>query len=195
METAIDIVGISLRLTARARVSPAARASAHPNWASAESAEKIAGGRANGGPSLGALRRKVRRFRTIRTLAGADLTPGCSAPTAKEDLMRIYTARDAAKKFGALLEDADAGPVTILKSGRPRAVLISKRTFEQYQRAYEKEQEEQFADLVFKGIDLIRDGKLCEGERALALTRRLQMKELRPGDAKAIGKLLGEPGK
>lgn len=104
--------------------------------------------------------------------------------------MKTYSARDAAKKFGALLEDADAGPVAILKSGRPRAVLVSARHWAEYEAAYAKMRDERMIELLAKSVDLLADGKLGQGERAFALVRRLRLNEPRPGDAKTAAQLL-----
>jgi prevent-host-death family protein len=109
--------------------------------------------------------------------------------------MRTFTAREAYKKFGALLEAADAGPVAILKAGRPRAVVLSARRFEDYQKAYDKENEERFADLIQLSLDLLKEDKLGKGQRALALARRLRLHEERPGDARAAAALKAEQSK
>ena len=106
--------------------------------------------------------------------------------------MKLMTASAASKKFGALLDAADAGPVTILKDGRPRAVVLSARQFEDYRRAYDKESEERFAEMVHLGLDLLREDKLGNGQRALALARRLRLHEEKPGDARAAEMLSKE---
>lgn len=106
--------------------------------------------------------------------------------------MKMMTATDASKKFGALLEAADAGPVAILKDGRRRAVVLSARDFEAYEAAYRKESDERFVDLIHVTLDLLKEGKLGKGQRALALARRLRLEEEQPGDARAIDALLQE---
>ncbi len=35
--------------------------------------------------------------------------------------LRIFTALDAAKRFGAVLDAVEGGPVTIHRNGRPRS--------------------------------------------------------------------------
>jgi prevent-host-death family protein len=104
--------------------------------------------------------------------------------------VKSYSARDAAKKFGALLEDADAGPVEITKSGRRRAVLVSARSWAEYEAAYAKASDDRLLDLLAKSVDLLADGKLGRGVRALALARRLRLNEEKPGDERAAGQLL-----
>lgn len=106
--------------------------------------------------------------------------------------MKVMTATAASKKFGALLDAAEAGPVTILKDGRPRAVVLSARSFDEHRRAYEKESEERFADMIHLGLDLLKEDKLGKGQRALALARRLRLHEEKPGDARAAEKLRNE---
>ncbi len=106
--------------------------------------------------------------------------------------MIIFTARDAAKKFGALLDAAERGPVSILKSGRPRAVMISARQFDEYEKDRKKAHEEKLVDLIHSSLDLLREGKLGQGQKALALVRRLRLQEEKPGDARAADKLLEE---
>lgn len=44
--------------------------------------------------------------------------------------MKTMTAKDAKNNFGVLLEEAQRGPVTIQKNGRPVAVLVSMREYE-----------------------------------------------------------------
>lgn len=104
--------------------------------------------------------------------------------------MRVFSASDAAKRFGALLAAADHGPVTIAKAGRPCAVIISTRLFARYDEAYEKANGERCADLILRSIDLVKEGKLGRGQRALALARRLRLHDENPGDAKAVDSLL-----
>lgn len=99
--------------------------------------------------------------------------------------MRIFTARDAAKKFGALLEAAESGPVTILRAGRPRAVMISARLFQQYEKDHAKANDEKFIDMIHLSLDLLKEGKLGQGQKTLALIRRLRLHQENPGDARA----------
>ncbi len=104
--------------------------------------------------------------------------------------MKSYSARDAAKRFGALLEDADSGPVEITKNGRRRAVLVSARSWAEYEAAHAKASDERLLGLLAKSVDLLAEGQLGQGERALALMRRLRLKEPRPGDERAAAELL-----
>lgn len=104
--------------------------------------------------------------------------------------LRIFSARQAAKQFGALLDAAEQGPVTIHRNGKPRAVLVSARDFACYEKAYRKDEKERTASLILRGLDLLKEGKLGKGERALALARRLRLNEERPGDAVSADKIL-----
>lgn len=45
--------------------------------------------------------------------------------------MKVVTARQAHKKLGRVLDEAQHEPVTICKNGRPYCVILSARDFEQ----------------------------------------------------------------
>ncbi|MDZ7627289.1 MAG: type II toxin-antitoxin system Phd/YefM family antitoxin [Parvularculaceae bacterium] len=106
--------------------------------------------------------------------------------------MRIFSAQDAAKKFGALLEAAAEAPVAIHRNGRPRAAIVSWRRFEDYERALKQHSEAQLLDTLSTALDLLSAGKLGKGERALALAlaRRLGVAAPSEADTKTAGKLL-----
>lgn len=97
--------------------------------------------------------------------------------------LRIFSARDAAKNFGAVLEAADADPVTIHRHGRPRAAVIGWPLFEQYRKAYEDALEEKRIYFLEASIKALAEGKLGTGQRALALAKRLRDGEAILGDA------------
>lgn len=48
--------------------------------------------------------------------------------------MKTVAAKDAKNRFGQLIDDAQRGPVTIEKNGRPFAVVQSYADFEETQR-------------------------------------------------------------
>ena len=48
--------------------------------------------------------------------------------------MKTVAAKDAKNRFGQLIDDAQRGPVTIEKNGRPFAVVQSYADFEEAQR-------------------------------------------------------------
>ncbi len=48
--------------------------------------------------------------------------------------MKTVAAKDAKNRFGQLIDDAQRGPVTIEKNGRPYAVVQSYTDFEEAQR-------------------------------------------------------------
>ena len=48
--------------------------------------------------------------------------------------MKTVAAKDAKNRFGQLIDDAQRGPVTIVKNGRPFAVVQSYADFEETQR-------------------------------------------------------------
>ncbi|MFN3961075.1 MAG: hypothetical protein ACK4NP_14340 [Parvularculaceae bacterium] len=108
--------------------------------------------------------------------------------------MKTLTATVASKKFGMLLDEADAGPVTILKDGRPRAVVLNARAFRAYAAAYAKESNERFIGMINMTLDLLDEGKLGESDAARALARRLRLEGMEPGDAAEIDALRQEKG-
>lgn len=108
--------------------------------------------------------------------------------------MRIFTAQDAAKKFGALLDAAMEAPVAIHRNGRPYAAIVSWRTFKDYERALQQHNEAQLLDMLSVSVDLLAAGKLGRGQRALALARRLGVAAPSEADTKAAEKLLAERG-
>lgn len=106
--------------------------------------------------------------------------------------MKTITANNAAKRFGAVLDAVEEGPITIMRNGRPRAVVLSAWLFEKYQKDHEKANEDQLLDLLQTSFDLLKDGKLGKGQKTLALARRLRLHEERPTDARAAERLLAE---
>jgi PHD/YefM family antitoxin component YafN of YafNO toxin-antitoxin module len=89
--------------------------------------------------------------------------------------MTIYTARDAARNFGALLEEADEQPVAVYRYGRPRAAIIGWRLYERYKRAYDASLEERQLRLLEISLEALAAGRLGRGEKALALAERLRL--------------------
>lgn len=88
--------------------------------------------------------------------------------------MRIFSARTAAKNFGAVLDAADKAPVTINRHGRPRAVMIGWREFQHYRKAYDEAMEQRLIEILEQGAVNLIEGKLGRGQKALALVRRLR---------------------
>ncbi len=88
--------------------------------------------------------------------------------------MRTYTASDAAKSFGEVLEAADLDPVIIRRHGRPRAAIIGWRLYERYRQAYDAAFEQRQLALLETSLNALVDGKLGRGQRALALVQRLR---------------------
>ncbi len=106
--------------------------------------------------------------------------------------MKSYSAREAAKKFGVVLDDIEKGPVTIMKHGRPRAVILTAWLFEKYRKDHDKASEEHLVDLLHTSLDLLKEGKLGKGQKALALARRLRVHEERGTDAREAERTLAE---
>ena len=90
-----------------------------------------------------------------------------------EPVMETIAAADAKTNFGALLDKAQRGPVTISKNGRPVAVLMSAEAYrEQQQLKLEVLRHE-----IQKGLDDVRRGRLVSRERAFAAVDR-ELKKL-----------------
>lgn len=86
----------------------------------------------------------------------------------------FYSARDAAKNFGALVEDADAGPVTVYRHGRPHAVVLSARLFKDYRKAYDEAFDDRQIRIFELRLQALMEGKLGKSYRASALGERLR---------------------
>lgn len=82
--------------------------------------------------------------------------------------MDTMTAAEAKTNFGALLDKAQRGPVTISKNGRPVAVVMSVSDYE--------EQQQLKLDLlrqeVNKGLEDLKRRKLVSAKQALAALDR-----------------------
>jgi prevent-host-death family protein len=101
-----------------------------------------------------------------------DLTNMALLPTA-EPAMETIAAADAKTNFGALLDKAQRGPVTISKNGRAVAVLMSAE-------AYQEQQQLKLEVLrreIQKGLDDVKRGRVVSPERAFAAVDR-ELKKL-----------------
>jgi prevent-host-death family protein len=76
--------------------------------------------------------------------------------------MKTVASTEAKSNFGALLDSAQRGPVTIEKKGRPVAVLIS---YEDYQQ-HEILKLESLCNDLMAGIRQADKGELIDGEQA-----------------------------
>jgi prevent-host-death family protein len=102
----------------------------------------------------------------------ADLSNMAPPPIA-EPAMETIAAADAKTNFGALLDRAQRGPVTISKNGRAVAVLMSAEAYrEQQQLKLEVLRRE-----IQKGLDDVKRGKVVSSERAFAAVDR-ELKKL-----------------
>jgi prevent-host-death family protein len=82
--------------------------------------------------------------------------------------METIAAADTKTNFGALLDKAQRGPVTISKNGRAVAVVMSAD-------AYREQQELKLEALrreIQKGLDDVKCGRVVSRERALAAVDR-----------------------
>lgn len=99
----------------------------------------------------------------INLIELADLSNMASLPT-MEPAMETIAAADAKTNFGALLDKAQRGPVTISKNGRAVAVIMSAE-------AYRDEQQLKLDVLrreIQKGLDDVKRGRLVTPGRAFA---------------------------
>ncbi|MGZ8157726.1 MAG: type II toxin-antitoxin system Phd/YefM family antitoxin [Methylobacter sp.] len=76
--------------------------------------------------------------------------------------MKTVASTEAKSNFGALLDSAQRGPVTIEKKGRPVAVIIS---YEDYQQ-HEILKLESLRNDLMAGIRQADKGELIDGEQA-----------------------------
>jgi prevent-host-death family protein len=76
--------------------------------------------------------------------------------------MKTVASTEAKSNFGALLDSAQRGPVTIEKKGRPVAVIIS---YEDYQQ-HEILKLESLRNDLMAGIRQADQGELIDGEQA-----------------------------
>lgn len=119
--------------------------------------------------------------RNIRTfnLGFRTAAPRSVAAHPQEHQMRsrFFSARDAAKNFGELLEAADAEPVIVRRHGRPRAAVIGWRLFQSYKKAYDDAFDERQLDLLELRLKAVAEGRLGRSDRARALGERLKRGE------------------
>jgi prevent-host-death family protein len=100
------------------------------------------------------------------------LTNMARVPT-PEPAMETIAAADAKTNFGALLDKAQRGPVTISKNGRAVAVLMSAEAYhEQQQLKLEVLRRE-----IQKGLADVKRGRVVSRERAFAAVDR-ELKKL-----------------
>lgn len=110
---------------------------------------------------------RSRDGKMINLIEVADLSNMPRTPDA-EPAMETIAAADAKTNFGALLDKAQRGPVTISKNGRAVAVLMSAEAYrEQQQLKLEVLRRE-----IQKGLDEVKRGKLVTPERAFAAFRK-----------------------
>jgi prevent-host-death family protein len=119
---------------------------------------------------IAAQRYYVRKM--VNLIELTDLTNMARVPTA-EPAMETIAAADAKTNFGALLDKAQRGPVTISKNGRAVAVLMSADAYhEQQQLKLEVLRRE-----IQKGLDDVKRGRVVSRERAFAAVGR-ELKKL-----------------
>lgn len=86
-------------------------------------------------------------------------------PRAHQEMpLDTIAAAEAKTNFGALLDKAQRGPVTISKNGRPVAVLMSAEAFEEHQQAKLRVLRAE----VEKGLEDMRAGRVKNLEEVFA---------------------------
>jgi hypothetical protein len=80
--------------------------------------------------------------------------------------MNRYSARDAAKNFGALIDAANVETVVIQRYGRPRAAVVGWQLYNAYKRAHD----EKIAAMVVRKLEsrlaAVGDGAPASEEKA-----------------------------
>ncbi len=74
--------------------------------------------------------------------------------------MKRVSSKAAARRFHAVLKDADAMPVMIERHGRPRAVVVSARRFQVYEKLLANYIEETAVATLEDGLDHAANGNL-----------------------------------
>ena len=82
--------------------------------------------------------------------------------------MEILNASDAKREFGELLLKSQQEPIGINKNGKPVAVVISTKEFEQF----ELLKEYRLKMLLQEGIDDFKSGKTSDGKDVLERLRQ-----------------------
>ncbi len=88
--------------------------------------------------------------------------------------MRTFSARDAAKTFGAVLDAADDDPVVVHRHGRPRAVVMGWSLYQRYKKAYDDAFDARQIVYLEQSLKALVEGRLGRSNRALALAERLR---------------------
>ncbi len=108
----------------------------------------------------------------VNLIEVTDMTNMAGVPRV-EPAMETIAAADAKTNFGALLDKAQRGPVTISKNGRAVAVVMSADAYsEQQQLKIEVLRRE-----IQKGLDDVKRGRVVSRERAFAAVDR-ELKKL-----------------
>jgi prevent-host-death family protein len=81
--------------------------------------------------------------------------------------MKNMASTDAKTNFGALLDAAQRGPVTIEKKGRPVSVMLSYEDYEDY-RDYEQAKLQWIQKELDVGLAASKRGDVVDGRKAVA---------------------------
>jgi len=87
--------------------------------------------------------------------------------------MRVISARDAARSFGALLTGVrERGPVTVVRHRRAVAVVMDPTLYKEYRDAYESVRKFHVMGPPPQGVSHLEEGRLGGERRAPSLAAR-----------------------
>ncbi|HOP18536.1 MAG TPA: type II toxin-antitoxin system prevent-host-death family antitoxin [Parvularculaceae bacterium] len=81
--------------------------------------------------------------------------------------MTIFSAKEAARRFGEALKAARAGPVFIEKHGKREGVLISARQFEIYEAMRAERDGSRLLSTIESAIDRYKSGEIAESRKLI----------------------------
>jgi len=97
------------------------------------------------------------------------------------------SAKDAQRRYFAMLKAADESVVLITRRGRPRTAVMSVKAWRAYQRVFDHCRREAALASFTRALALAKDGRLGEAEAALRSGRFLagaEQERCEPGPAR-----------
>lgn len=77
------------------------------------------------------------------------------------------SAKEAQRRFFAMLKAADGGVVIVTRRGRPRTAVMSIKQYRAYERVFEHLRREAAMAAFQSALDLAQEGRLAEADAAL----------------------------
>jgi len=87
--------------------------------------------------------------------------------------MRTYSIKEASRRLGDVLKDAQSLPVVINYHGRPRAAVVSMKRFELCEKLLKDAIEEMAVEGLRGSIDAARSGRLRTAARLRLMAKSL----------------------